>query len=47
MTAAHMAILENIVTLICACVASYFISPWCFLLLLNLNTVKAAVKEKV
>lgn len=37
MTTAHMAILENIVTLICACVV----------FLINVNTVKAAVKEKV
>jgi len=33
-------ILENIATLICACVCAYFISPWCFLILLNLNTIK-------
>jgi hypothetical protein len=31
---------ENIVTLICACIAAYFISPWCFLILLNLNSLK-------
>ena len=34
------AVLENIATLICACVCAYFISPWCFLILANLNTVK-------
>jgi hypothetical protein len=37
--------LENIITLICACVCAYFISPWCFLLLLNLNSFKSKAKE--
>jgi hypothetical protein len=31
---------ENMVTMICACVSAYFISPWCFLLLLNISYVK-------
>jgi hypothetical protein len=37
---------ENIVTLICACVSAYFISPWCFLILLNLSSIKWTAKEK-
>ena len=40
MTHVQLVYLENIVTIICACVASYFISPWCFLLLLNINYIK-------
>jgi hypothetical protein len=39
-------VLENIVTLICACVCAYFISPWCFLLVLNLSSVKTKTKEQ-
>jgi hypothetical protein len=36
---------ENIATIVCACLAAYFISPWCFLLLLNLNSIKFKGKE--
>ena len=32
---------ENMVTMICACLSAYFISPWCFLLLLNINYAKS------
>jgi hypothetical protein len=35
---------ENIVTIICACVSAYFISPWCFLLLLNIAYIKGKDK---
>jgi len=31
---------ENIATIVCACLAAYFISPWCFFLLFNLNNIK-------
>ena len=31
---------ENMVTTVCACVAAYFIDPWCFLLLLNIKQFK-------
>jgi len=31
---------ENIATLVVACLMAYFFSAWCFLLLLNLNTVR-------
>jgi hypothetical protein len=41
---AIFAMLENIVTLICACLCAYFISPWCFFLLLNLNSVKTVTE---
>ena len=39
-----IAIIENIVTLICACLCAYFISPWCFFILLNLNSVKTVTE---
>jgi hypothetical protein len=35
---------ENIVTIICACLSAYFISSWCFFLLLNISAIKP--KEK-
>ena len=36
--------LENIVTFVGACICAYFISPWCFLLLLNISTYKRRAK---
>ena len=39
----QLAYLENMVTTICACLAAYFIDPWCFLLLLNLNNIRTIV----
>lgn len=32
--------LENIVTIVAACLCAYFISPWCFLLMANISTFK-------
>jgi hypothetical protein len=34
------AYVENVVTVVAACVMAYFLSPWCFLLLFNLNFVQ-------
>ena len=36
--------LENIVLVIASCLCAYFISPWCFLLLVNLSTIKRSMK---
>lgn len=33
-------VIENVVTITASCLTAYFISPWCFLLLLNLNGQK-------
>ena len=36
--------LENIVLVIASCLCAYFISPWCFLLLLNVTMIKRSMK---
>ena len=36
--------LENIVLVIASCLCAYFISPWCFLLLLNVTMIKWGAK---
>lgn len=45
-TVFRWAMIENVATLICATAGAYYISPWCFLILLNLNSVKFRKREK-
>ncbi len=44
MTDIGWVVTENIVTTIAACLCAYFISPWCFLLMLNISTTKRGMK---
>lgn len=46
MTHIRWAYAENIVTIIAACATSYLISPWCFLLLMNINSAISRRGEK-